>query len=521
MISNKEEFQRKILDGAKQISEYVGTTLGPHGRTVLLEDVQGTIATKDGNTVAKSFFSDDLISNVAVKLIKQGSQQTNDLVGDGTTSTTVLAVALLEELNKFCSLGYSRLDLKEQLSFCKNKIEEILSQLSIEVKSEEEIFNIAKISANGDEEIAKIVSESIDRAGAFGSIIVGTSKNSSTYVEFKEGFRFDSGYLTEKFVNNKDKMLAEYNEASWVLVTDKRFGSNPLDIRCLEWAAKENRPIIVVADDFDTDGPGFGAALHNFLQGKVKVCLVRAPRFGEEKKQILEDLCVATGATLVSNTSQTVTDFDKIKPEHFGLCQKFTCSRFTTILAGSNGSAEKIAERIEGIRCQMAETDLIGEQNKFSERISRLSSGVVEIFVGGLTFGEIIEKKHRVEDAIGAVRSCLDSGYVVGGTLTYYKILNCLAKEKFVKEYTSKILQNSVDSLLKKLCTNSGVAFDLVRQKMNIKKNFGFNFRQNKFQNLLENNVIEPTKLVLYVLLNSLTVAELLFYSEAAIINER
>lgn len=515
----KEGLKQKLLEGATELAEYVGTTLGPYGRTVLISsDKAGTFATKDGNTVAAAFSTDDPVRKIAVDIIRQSTQKTNDQAGDGTTTTTVLAAALFQELNRQELLGTNILQLKSELEtvseFCKKEIE----TSATEIHSEQDIHNIALLSANGDEQIATIIKESVDKAGFYGSILIEDSKTSETFVEYKEGFKFDTGYVSEKFATNKDRLSIEY-ENCWVLVTDQRFGTSPKDVLPLEWAVKDNRPLIIIADDFDLEGPGFGAALGNFIKGKVKVALVRAPRFGEEKRNILDDICIATGATLISRqNSMVIAD---AKPEDFGKCDKCEITRYSTTLAGLAGDPEKIEQRIAGITAQIAETDVVGETNKLSERIARLSAGVVTIKVGGNTPADVAERRHRIEDALGAVKCTLLEGYVTGGTLTYFKLLKKLEnfsnREKKISRETLAVVRHGFTRLLENLCRNGKFSPDFAMEKMRPEKDFGLNFRTGKFENLLSAGVIEPAILVKSVIRNSITAALTLFYSDAAI----
>ncbi len=518
----KEELKSKLINGANKLAEYVGTTLGPYGRTVLISDNKnGVFATKDGNTVAASFKTDCPIEKMAVSAIRQATEKTNDQAGDGTTTTTVLAAALLRELNRQELLGTNILQLKSELEEVSEIFQKLVNFMSTEVRDDKDILNVAMLSANGDTAIATLIKESVDKAGFYGSILVEDSKTSDTFVEYKEGFKFDTGYVSEKFATNKDRMSIEY-ENCWVMVTDQRFGTNPKDAFPLEWAAKDNRPLIIIADDFDIEGPGFGAALGNFVKGKVKVALVRAPRFGEEKRNILDDICIATGATLISRqNNMAIAD---TRPEQFGNCDRCEITRYSTTLAGLSGDPELIEQRIEGIRSQISETDVIGEINKLSERIARLSAGVVVIKVGGNTAAEVIEKKHRIEDALGAVKCTLLEGYVVGGTLTYFILLDKLEKlcnrEKKISRETLAVVRYGFNCLLENLCRNGKFSADFAREKMRPNKNIGLNFRSGKFEDLLKAGVVEPSILVKSVIKNSFTAALVLFYADAAIMPE-
>lgn len=515
----KEELKQRLLEGATELSEYVGTTLGPYGRTVLISDEKGgVVATKDGNTVASVFSTEDPVRKMAVSIIRQATQKTNDQAGDGTTTTTVLASAFFRELNRQELLGTNILQLRSEMENVAEICAREVDGIATEVHSENDIHSVAMLSANGDEGIATIIKESVDKAGFYGSILIEDSKTADTFVEYKEGFKFDTGYVTEKFATNRDRMSIEY-ENCWVMVTDQRFGSNPKDVLPLEWAVKDNRPLIIIADDFDLDGPGFGNCLGNFLKGKVKVALIRAPRFGEEKRNILEDLCVATGATLISRVNgMNIAD---TRPEQFGNCDRCEITRYSTTLAGLGGEPTLIEQRIAGITSQIAETDVVGETNRLSERIARLSAGVVVIKVGGNTRAELVEKKHRIEDALGAVKCTLLEGYVTGGTLTYFKLLrkleNLSKRENGISRETLAVVRHGFNSLLENLCRNGKFSADFAKEKMRPEKDFGLNFRTGRFENLLSAGIIEPAILVKSVIRNSITAALILFYSDAAI----
>lgn len=510
---NKKDLQVHLLNGSRLLRDYVSSTLGPKGRTVSLTQKNGTtLITKDGVTVANFLESQDPFENIAIRILRQASQKTCDESGDGTTTTTLLASQLFEqclvylESNKHLSPVQIKESLEKDIVWC---IEQIKDK-SIKVRTKEDIVNIASVSANGDSEIGQLVCEAIEQAGYYGSILIEQSKSSKTSMEYAEGFRFDAGYLTEKLVTNQDRSTIFYGgpdeEPPFVLVTDHRFGSNKDDLLCYEFALRASRPLIVIAADYDIDGPAVGAAIHSFGLGKVKIALIKAPRFGEEKLRILDDICIATGATLISKaTGLTLKD---VKLEHFGKCKKFESTKTRTVLGDCFGDSKLVQKRIEGIQSQIKESESPQEVERLQERIGRLTAGVVILRVGGQTEAEMIERKHRIEDSLGAVKSAQSYGIIQGGAVSYTDLS---------KQTKNPILKLVLRQPFLKLAENAGLnGHELINK---IKNNRGFNFKTNKFENLFDSGVIEPAQVVISSLSNALSAAMMLLMTDSAIID--
>lgn len=508
MKKNKLELQKLFLNGSKELKEYVEATFGPKGRTIAIQGKNpnsAPVITKDGVTVSNCFSSEDPFENIAINILRQAAQKTCDESGDGTTTTTILATKIYEEL---CKRNVNPALIKEEMENRINQIILFVQNKSTQVTTEEQIEQIALISSNGDKEISEVLKKAISTAGFMGSILFENSKTTQTYVNSLDGFRMDSGYLSDKFVNRTDNMSVNY-ERCRIIVTDYCFGANAHDALWLELVVRDKTPVIVVASEYDIDGPGVGVVLANYVKRNANVALIKAPRFGDEKRAILDDLCIATGATLISKSNGLL--LKDVKLEHMGFCEKFESTKYNTIIAGVAGNVEKVQARIEGIKEQITQTEHPTEVEILNERISRLNSGTVIIQVGANTEAELLEKRHRYEDALGAVKATLSSGFVPGGSKIY-----CLVAEKLCKGIPA--LKEAYTEPLKVLCKNSEQDFDTIYSRIKKENEVIFNFRKNKFENFEEAGVIEPTDVVISSIKNSFSAAMLLYQTDGALI---
>lgn len=514
LLKNDKDLQQSFLIGSSTLKKYVASTFGPKGRTVSLTTKNGkTLVTKDGVTVALFVESEDPFENVAIQILRQSAQKTCDEAGDGTTTTTILASAIYQSCLRYLELGYSAITIKESLERLSARCVEQIKKISFPVENESDIENIATVSANNDRETGKIVAEAVSQAGFYGSVLIEESKTNDTHLQILEGFRFDSGYLSDKFVTNKDRMSIFY-ENPFVYVTDYCFGASKQDVAPLEFAIRDNRPIVIVATDFDTEGSVIGACLNNFVQGKIKIALIKAPRFGEERRQILEDLCLSTGATFISKENNlTVADF---KMDYFGKCGKFESTKYNTILGDCRGNPDNVLNRISGIKEQISQTTFMPEIEKLQERISRLSAGVCIIHVGGKTEAEVIEKKHRIEDSLGAIRAAQSYGILAGGTTAYIQLTKFLASDK---DPLKNILIEAFKEPTLKIAENSGTNGELIYATL-LKSKKGFNFKSGKYVDLIKDGIIEPSQVVISSLTNAVSAAMMLLMTSAAIVEQ-
>jgi chaperonin GroEL len=517
VYANNLDLQLKILNGVNKLADNVAVTLGPKGRNVVLSRKDGRpIITKDGVTVAKFVDIDDPVENVGAQILKQAASETNSLAGDGTTTSTVLARDIIKNSQKYLIAGSSPVELKKGMDKALEEITKKISDLSRPVESIEDIESVATISANNDEKIGKLIASAVDKVGHEGSILIEEAKSMDTSLDLVEGFRFGAGYFAQAFVTNERKNSVEYEDAL-ILVTDYKIDTVKKILPTLELAARENKPLVIVAEQ--VEGQALAALIMNSVRGSMKVTAVKAPEYGIERTNIMKDLCLATGATFFSRSSGR--QFDDIKLIDFGLCKRIeVLKRHTTIMGGS-ADHEKIEKRIDSLKSEIKQTDDLGECKKLQSRITRLASGVAVIKVGGMTEIEMIEKKHRIEDALEAVRSAQEEGIVPGGGAT---LLRCA---DFVVEVSNEdqkigaeIIRKSLQSPVRQMAINSGDSPDLIVDKIVNSKKLGWDFKSSELTDMFNSGIIDPAKVTRVALQNSVSVSSTLITTSNAIIEE-
>jgi chaperonin GroEL len=511
------ELQQKILKGATTLADNVASTLGPRGRNVILHHPgQNPIITKDGVTVANFVQFEDPFENVGAQIIKQAASQTNSEAGDGTTTSTVLTHAILAEAQKYLLVGVPPVELKRGIDKAVKAIVEKLEKMSTPIASEEDIAHIATISANNDETIGKLVASAVDLAGKDGSITIEEARSVDTSLDVVEGFRFDSGYLASAFIND-EKRGAVKHEDPLILVTDAKIESVEEMMPTLELTAREGRPLIIVAENIE--GQALAALIMNAMRGTLRVAGLKAPRYGEERRNILKDLALSVGATLV--TRENNLRLKDVKLNHFGTAKTIESFKNFTTIVGGKGSAKEVDERIDILKAEIEQTDSIQECERIQERITRLASGVAIIRVGAATEIEMIEKKHRIEDALEAIKAAQLEGIVPGGGTTLIKIAQKV-KVQTNNEWQDlgvKIVLEAVKEPLKQMALNAGDSPDLILSKvLSAKKNHGWNFVTSKIENLYDVGVIDPAKVTRCALQNAASVASTLITTDHAII---
>ena len=520
VYDNNQSLREKILKGVDVLADNVSSTLGPKGRNVILHQKgKNPIITKDGVSVAKFVYLDDPFENLGAQIIKQASEQTNNEAGDGTTTSAVLARSVVKNAQKYLVAGSPPVELKRGMDKAVKDVVELLEEKAIPVQSLEDVENIAEISANGDKTIAKLISTAIDVTGRDGAIQVVDGKAPETSLEVLEGFRFDSGYAASAFITDERRGAINY-DTPLVLVTDYKVETVEEMLPILEVVARDGRPFVVVADS--VEGQALAALIMNTVRGTMKIAAVKAPRFGNERRKILSDLALSLGATFITRSSgKRLSD---VKLSDLGTCKSVDIIKNGTTFVNGEGSAEEIEKRIDSLRVELDQTDDLRECEVIQERITRLSSGVAIVKVGGLTEIEMIERKHRIEDALEAVRSAQVEGITAGGGVTLVRCSQALEeKAKNILDETERIGYNvvlkSIKEPVKQMALNAGLSPELVLRKVEeLDATRGVDYSTEREIDMLESGVIDPVKVTRCALQNAVSAAGTLITSNHAIV---
>ena len=514
---SQTELHKKILEGVDILADNVASTLGPRGRNVILQEKgKRPITTKDGVTVAKFVELDDPMQNVGAQILKQASEQTNSKAGDGTTTSTVLARAILTQAQRYLIAGVSPIELKRGIDKAVEAIVEKLKDMASPITSEEDINHIATISANGDETIGKLISMAVDQAGKDGAISIEEARSLETSLDVVEGFIFDSGYLAGAFVTDERKGAVVYDDPL-LLITDHKIEHVEEILPILEIVAREGRPFIIVAEN--VEGQALAALIMNAARGTMKVAAIKAPRYGEERRAMLHDLALSTGATYVSRISGM--KLQDVKLENLGSATKIESFKRLTTIAGGKGDWEQIEERIETYKEELNQTDSMHECERIQERITKLASGIAIIRVGAATEIEMIEKKHRIEDALEAVKSAQLEGIVPGGGTALLRAIQGLTVdvENEDQRLGVEIIKGAVEGPIRQMAKNAGTSPDIVVSSVEQEDfGYGWDFANNVLTNLMTDGIIDPVKVTRCALQNAASVAGALITSNHAII---
>jgi len=411
VYDNGLSLNTKLVNGINKLADTVSSTLGPKGRNVIIHPKgRSPIVTKDGVTVASFIDFEDPFENAGAQIIKQVSAVTATQAGDGTTTATVLARAIINQSQKYIIAGASPVELKRGMDKACQEIVKEIENISKPITSLEDIEHVALISANGDKNIAKLISTAVDRVGKDGAITIENGRSVDTSLDIVEGFRFDSGYLASAFINDERRGVVKY-EDPYILVTDRKFDSVQDMLPVLELIAREGKPFVIVADEIE--GQALAALIMNAMRGTMKVAAVKAPRYGEERRNIMKDLAISVGANFIA--TENGTKMSDVKLKDFGRAKKIEIAKSLTTIVGGHGGMEEVDRQIDIIKAELQQTENMYECERLQERITRLASGIGIIRVGAATEVEMIEKKHRIEDALEAVRSAQQEGIVPGG----------------------------------------------------------------------------------------------------------
>ena len=513
------DLQYKILEGVRKLADNVASTLGPRGRNVILcEQGKRPIVTKDGVTVAKFVDFEDPFENVGAQIMKQAAAQTNYEAGDGTTTSTVLARAILEQAQKYLIAGAPPIELKRGIDKAVKEIVKKIGEMSTEIMSEQDIEHIATISANNDKTIGKLIATAVDLVGKDGSITIEEARSTETSLEVVEGFRFDSGYLATAFINEEKRGVAKYDEPM-ILVTDEKIDAVEELMPVLEIVAREARPCVIVAENIE--GQALASLIMNATRGTLRVVAVKAPRYGEERRNILKDLALSVGATFISRADNLRTK--DVKLSHFGSVRTFECAKAVTTFVGGKGSPTEVEEKINALKIELEQTESTQESEIIQERITRLASGIAIIKVGAATEVEMIEKKHRIQDALEAVSSARQEGIVPGGGIALIRAAENLKvdTENEHQELGANIVLEALKAPLKQMATNAGQSPDLVLAMVEKESgNLGVDFVSGGIIDMVEKGIVDPAKVTRCALQNAASVASTLITTNHAIIEK-
>jgi chaperonin GroEL len=508
---------KKVLDGVNILADNVASTLGPRGRNVILyKKGASPIITKDGVTIAKFVDLEDPFENVGAQILKQAAAQTNSDAGDGTTTATVLAREIFVRAQRYLVAGYSPVELKKGIDKTVSAIVDNLEKISVPIMSEDDIAHIATISANGDKTIGKLIATAVDKVGKDGSITIEEARSMETSLDLVEGFRFDSGYLSSQFINDERRGAVRYTDPL-ILVVDKTVELVEELLPILEVVSRENRPFVIVAEN--VEGQALAALIMNAIRGTMKIVGVKAPRYGEERRNIMKDLAISVGASLVSK--ETGLSLQDVELQHLGVAKAIEVAKHLTTVVGGKGDADEIDDRIDLLKVELEQTESLYECERIQERITRLASGVAIIRVGGSTEIEMIEKKHRIEDALEAVHSAQLEGVVPGGGIALLRASKDLQIEfeNEEQEIGMKIVCEAVEAPIKQMALNAGKPADLILNMVeNEAEGYGYDFSKGEVVNMLESGIIDPTKVTRLTLQNAASVSSVLLTTNHAII---
>jgi len=510
----------KILKGVNTLADNVGSTLGPKGRNVILYDKQQNIPviTKDGVTVAKFVTLEDPFENVGVQIVKQAAEQSAISAGDGTTTATVLARGIITRAQKYIVAGASPNEIKRGMDKATGAITERLKNMSRPIQSEQDIEHIATISANNDTQIGSLIAKAIHCTGKDGSVIVEEAKSTETSLDLIEGFRFDSGYLATAFVTDERNGTVHY-ENPLILATDEKIEFVEQILPTLELTARENRPLVIIASDVESQA--LAALIMNTVRGSLKVAAVKAPRYGEERRNIMKDMCASIGATFL--TRENGLQLKDVCLKHFGQSKSITINKRWTTIVGGKGNQAEIDKQIDSLKTEIKNTENIKECERLQERVTRLASGVAVIRVGAATEVEMIEKKHRIDDALEAVRSAQLEGVISGGgsaLIHAIKDLN-IPTDSSDQETGANIILEAVQEPLRQMSINAGLSPDLIVNKvLSANEGEGYDFNDNAVKQLTKSGIIDPAKVTRCALENAVSVASTLLTTGYAIVSQ-
>ena len=517
-ITFNTEAREKLKQGIDELANAVKVTLGPKGRNVVIQKSFGApTITKDGVSVAKEVELEDPIANMGAQMVKEVASKTADAAGDGTTTATILAQAIVTAGLKSVSAGANPMDLKRGIDKAVRSVVAHLKEQSEQIGDDfSKIQQVAAISANNDDTIGTLIADAMKRVTKDGVITVEEAKGTDTYVDEVIGMQFDRGYLSPYFITDAEKMVADY-ENPYVLITDKKISNMQELIPVLEKSLQTGRPLLIIAEDVDSQA--LGVLVVNRLRAGLKVVAVKAPGFGDRRKAMLEDIAILTGGTLISE--EQGYKLENAGLEHLGSCERITVDKDNTIVVGGKGTAEGIKSRTAQIKQQIEATTSDYDREKLQERLAKLAGGVAVLYVGAATEVEMKEKKDRVDDALHATRAAIEEGIVPGGGVALVRAISSLDKKKGENEDETigiAIVRKSLESPIRTIAENAGVDGSLVFHKvLEGKGDFGYNARTDVYEDLKKAGIIDPTKVTRVALEHAASIAALVLTTECVI----
>jgi len=516
--NSRRELQQKIMNGVNTLADNVASTLGPRGRNVLLQEKgQTPFITKDGVTVAHFVALDDPFENAAAEIIKQAAVQTNSDAGDGTTTATVLARAILVEAQRYIASGVSPIELQRGIDAAVKMVVEELGDMSTPVTSTEEITHIASISANNDLRIGELIAMAVDKVGQDGSIAIEESRSLETSLDITEGFKLPIGFCAGAFITDERRSMMHHDEPL-IFVTDHKISSVEPILPLLELVAREGRALIIVAEE--VEGQALAAMIMNALRGTLKIAAIKAPYYGEERRSILDDLALSVGATFV--TRESGQKLEDVKLTDLGSANFIESNKYSTTIVGGNANFELVEERITSFKNAIKETESISDAEKIQDRIVRLASGVGVIRVGGATEVEMIEKKHRIEDALEAVNSAQEEGIVPGGGTALLRAVENIKLSELDNSDQAlgiSIVKAACRAPMQQMAFNAGGSADLIiQQVLQADDAQGWDFRTSELVDCYEIGIIDPVKVTRTALQNAASCAGTLITTNFGII---
>ncbi|QCK14952.1 chaperonin GroEL [Mangrovivirga cuniculi] len=509
-----------LKKGVDKLADAVKVTLGPKGRNVILDKKFGApTITKDGVSVAREIEVKDPVENMGAQLVKEVASKTADDAGDGTTTATVLAQAIFNAGIKNVAAGANPMDLKRGIDKAVSEVVKELRKISKDINDSSEIAQVGTISANNDDEIGKMIADAMDKVGKDGVITVEEAKGTETEVKTVEGMQFDRGYLSPYFVTNTEKMEAEL-ENPYILIFDKKISSMKELLPVLEQVAQTGKPLLIISED--VEGEALATLVVNKIRGSLKIAAVKAPGFGDRRKAMLEDIAVLTGGTVISEERGYKLDAATI--DMLGQAEKVNIDKDNTTIVNGAGDKDQIDARINQIKAQIDNTTSDYDKEKLQERLAKLSGGVAILYIGAATEVEMKEKKDRVDDALHATRAAVQEGIVPGGGIALIRAVEAIKDLKGRNEDENtgvNIVLSALESPLRTIVFNAGGEGSVIVQKVREgKDDYGYNARENKFENLYAAGIIDPTKVTRLALENAASIASLLLTTECVVADD-
>jgi len=512
-----EEHARKaLLKGIDKVANTVKVTLGPRGRNVILDKSSSPLITSDGVTIAKEIELLDKFENMGAKLIKEVASQTQDKAGDGTTTATLLAQLMVREGIRNITAGSNPIEIKKGIEIASDKVTDFLKMKSVPVNDKEMIKQVATVSSNNDEKVGNLISDAMEKVGHKGVITVEESKSIETYLELVEGMQFDNGYLSPYMVTDTEKMEAHLDEP-YILITDKSLSAIKDLVAVLEIVSQEGKPLFIIAEDIE--GEALTTLVINLIRGAVKVCAVKAPGFGDEKKELLEDIAILTGGKFISKDLDD--KIENLSLDDLGRAKKVKVTKDDTVIIEGLGKRENIEKRIRQIDAQIQREDEDYKKEDIQKRLGKLSGGVAVINVGAVTESELKEKKIRIDDALNATRAAVEEGVISGGGIMLIRAIKEL-DDLNVNESQKigvSIVKHALEGPIRQIAVNAGKdGTDIVsRVKNHADERFGYNAQTDTYEDLFAAGVIDPTKVVRNALQTAASISGLVLTTEALV----